>query len=149
PPLRSPKDIEAIKTGLSDGTIDAIATDHAPHHAEEKAKDFSAAPFGIVGLETALPLSLALVREGVITPNQLVRLMSLAPAEILGLERGHLSVGAVADITIIDPDAKHTINPENFASKGRNTPFAGWEMQGEVVATIVEGRIVYDNRQID
>jgi len=149
PPLRSPADVEAIKEGLRDGTIDAIATDHAPHTESEKARPFSEAPFGIVGLETALPLAMELIDEGIMSPSGLLELLSLGPSEILGIDRGHLSKGALANIAIIDPLARYNINPANFASKSKNTPFAGRSVKGKVVLTIVDGRIVYDNRQAD
>jgi len=146
PPLRSRVDIAAIKAGIADGTIDAIATDHAPHTAQEKAQSFETAPFGIVGLETVLPLAMELVDTGLIKPSQLAELLSLAPAEILGIDRGHLSEGGVADIVIIDSLAEYVVDPADFASKSKNTPFAGRKVKGKVVCTIVDGRIVYDNR---
>ncbi|MCL2753133.1 MAG: dihydroorotase [Defluviitaleaceae bacterium] len=144
PPLRSRKDMMAMIEGLKDGTIDAIATDHAPHHADEKAKGFVAAPFGIVGLETALPLCLRLVEDGVFSRMEFVRKLSTNPAQILGIDKGHLTDGAVADITIIDPNAKYIIDPAEFVSKSQNTPFGGRHVKGKVVATIVNGRVVYD-----
>jgi len=153
PPLRSKADIIAIKQGLTDGTIDAIATDHAPHHADEKAKGFLGAPFGIVGLETALPLALELVAAGVLTPIKLMEKMTINPANILGVEfnkdKGHLSLGAVADITIINPDAEYEIDIESFKSKSKNTPFAGRKVRGRAEYTIVGGKIVYDYGQAD
>jgi len=142
PPLRSRKDVEAVISGIKDGTIDIIATDHAPHHADEKAKGFLHAPNGIAGLETALPLSMTLVDKGILTPLELIGKMSLVPANILGIDKGHLSVGAYADIAVINPEAVYIVNPDNFASKGRNTPFAGREVKGKVVHTIYEGKIV-------
>ena len=142
PPLRSRKDVEAVIEGIKDGTIDIIATDHAPHHADEKAKGFLLAPNGIVGLETALPLSMTLIDKGVLTPFKLIEKMSSKPADILGIDKGHLSVGADADITIIDPEAVYTINTDKFASKSNNTPFAGREVKGKVVHTIFGGKIV-------
>jgi dihydroorotase len=142
PPLRSRADIKAIKAGLADGTIDAIATDHAPHSPDEKAAGFESAPFGIVGLETALPLALTLVNEGLLTPLQLLEKMSYNPARILGINNGFNT----GDITIFDPNTEWVVNPENFASKSQNTPFKGHKLKGKVICTIVGGQIVYDNR---
>jgi len=143
PPLRTPKDVEAIKAGLKDGTIDAIATDHAPHAVYEKQREFENAPFGIVGLETALGLSLLLVEEGVLTLEQMVRALTTGPASAFGLAKGTLSVGADADVVIVDPAAQWVVNPDTFRSKGRNTPFGGWKLKGQVVSTLVGGRAVY------
>ena len=143
PPLRTKADVEAMLNGLVDGTIDIIATDHAPHHADEKAKGFLAAPNGIVGLETAVPLAIThLVDTGKLTPSQLINKMSTLPARILGINKGSLAVGRAADITIINPAEKYTINPANFASKGKNTPFDGREVAGRVRHTIFGGKIV-------
>ncbi len=141
PPLRTGSDVEAIKSGLKDGTIDVIATDHAPHALDEKAVEFDNAAFGIVGLETAVGLSLGLVREGVLGLPEFVRKLSLNPASILDLNKGTLSVGADADITIIDPEIEWTVEPSQFRSKSRNTPFAGWRLKGRAVQTIVGGRV--------
>jgi dihydroorotase len=143
PPLRTSRDVQAIKAGLKDGTIDAIATDHAPHAAHEKQREFEYAPFGIVGLETALGLSLLLVEEGALTLNQMVRALTSGPAEVFGLVKGTLLVGADADIAIVDPEARWVVEPERFRSKGRNTPFGGWKLKGRVVKTLVAGRAVY------
>ncbi len=144
PPLRTDEDVAAIREGLADGTIDCIATDHAPHAVNEKELEFELAAFGISGLETAVPLSLALAREGVMSEEKLIETMTCAPAGIIGIDRGTLSEGAVADVTIIDPNSEWTVDPENFASKGRNTPFAGWRVKGRAVMTIVKGKIVYE-----
>jgi len=143
PPLRSRKDVDAIKEGLKDGTIDAIATDHAPHADFEKQREFDYAPFGIVGLETAWGLALTLVDEGVLSVEQVVALLTVQPARAFGLPKGTLAVGADADVTIVDPEAQWVVEPERFRSKGRNTPFAGWKLKGRVVTTIVSGRVVY------
>jgi dihydroorotase len=143
PPLREADDVAAIRAGLSDGTIDAIATDHAPHHLDEKDVEFNVAANGIIGLETSLPLSLALVEQGVLTMSQLVERMSCCPSLILGLERGTLAKGAVADITLIDPTLQWVVEADTLASKSTNTPWLGRKMKGAAVATIVAGRVVY------
>ncbi len=144
PPLRSKKDVEAVLQGIYDGTVDAIATDHAPHHPDEKQLDFTDAPFGVVGLETAVPLALEkLVQSQVIGLRQFVRLFSTAPAEIFRLPGGNLKVGSPADVTILDTRATTLVDAANFESKSRNTPFAGMRLKGNVVATIVGGKIVY------
>jgi dihydroorotase len=144
PPLREAADVAAIKAGLQDGTIDAIATDHAPHHIDEKDVEFDVAMNGIIGLETSLPLSLNLVREGVITLNQLIDKMSCKPSNILGLNHGTLSAGSVADITVIDPDAQWTVEADKLASKSKNSPFLGWRVTGAASATILAGKIIYN-----
>lgn len=143
PPLRSDEDVEAVRQGLKDGTIDVIATDHAPHSEDEKKVEFDLAPFGIVGLETALPLSLKLVGDGVLSLRDMVAKMTHIPSEIVNIGRGTLSPGAPADIVIFDPDAKVTIDKEKFHSKSKNTPFDGWELRGAVLYTIVNGNVVY------
>jgi dihydroorotase len=143
PPLRSERDRDAICEGLADGTIDAIATDHAPHSNEEKALEFSSAPNGIIGLETCVSLSLRLVQDGVLSLNQLVEKMTINPARILGLKSG-LLVGLPADITIIDPDTSYIIDAASFQSLGRNTPFDGRHVTGRPILTMVEGRIIYE-----
>jgi len=143
PPLRSSKDQEAVRQGLADGTIDVIATDHAPHSPLEKDLEFSSAANGIIGLETALPLVLKLVEDNVITIESLVDRLSKNPARILGLQSG-LAEGNPADITVIDPGLSHTINADFFFSKSRNTPFNGWQVKGKALLTVVGGRIVFD-----
>ena len=145
PPLRSEEHLLAILEGVKDGTIDAIATDHAPHHRDEKALEFDRAPFGIIGLETAVGLAFnELVHKGIIGLERLVEMFSANPARIFKLEgRGTLKVGSIADITIIDPDAKWTYSNAESRSKSRNSPFDGWNFTGRSVATIVGGRIVY------
>jgi len=145
PPLRSEEDRQALVAGLRDGTVDAIATDHAPHHPDEKLQEFDDAPFGMVGLETAVPLLLdRLVRPGVIDLKRLVALVSLNPARILGLEKGTLAIGADADITLLDPDLRATVDVARFRSKSRNSPFHGWTLTGWPFATVVGGRVVHE-----
>jgi dihydroorotase len=143
PPLREAADVAAIKAGLKDGTIDAIATDHAPHHLDEKDVEFDAAMNGIIGLETSLPLSLKLVEEGVLTLAQLVDKMSSNPSNILGLQRGTLRSGSVADITVIDPTAQWTVDADTLTSKSKTSPFLGWDVTGAAACTILAGRVVY------
>jgi len=143
PPLRAAEDVEAIRAGLADGTIDAIATDHAPHHMDEKDVEFVLASNGTIGLETSLPLSLVLVDDKVFDLNALITAMSLNPARILGIDRGTLAPGSVADITIIDPDAVWTVEAEKLASRSKNSPFLGKEMKGRATYTIVDGKIVF------
>ena len=144
PPLRSAADVAALRGALVDGTIDVIATDHAPHEATEKAVEYDLAPFGVVGLETALALGLRMVHEKNLTPLALSARLSLNPAAILGLDdRGTLAVGKAADLMIIDPELKWVVDPGKFHSQARNTPFAGWQMQGRVIKTIVDGEIVF------
>ncbi len=135
---------------MADGTVDAIATDHAPHHPDEKCVEFSRAPFGIVGLETAVSLCLdRLVRTEVIDLTRMVELFTVGPASVLGLDRGRLQQGGAADITVIDPERRVTVDPSKFASKARNTPFGAWELCGAAVMTIAGGRIVHDGRAED
>ncbi|GBF32987.1 dihydroorotase [Desulfocucumis palustris] len=149
PPLRGEADVAAIKEGLADGTIDVIATDHAPHTMEEKDVEYDSAPFGLVGLETAVGLVWReLVRPGILTPAEAVAKMTVNPARLLGIEKDTLRPGAVADITIIDPSLEETVDPLSFASKGRNTPFAGWKLKGLPVLTMVGGKIVYSHAGI-
>ncbi|NLK71667.1 MAG: dihydroorotase [Clostridiales bacterium] len=144
PPLRSREDMEAIIEGIMDGTVDAIATDHAPHSDADKNKDLLYAANGIVGLETALGLALTnLVHSGKIDMNKLVELMSLNPAKLLGIEKGTLKIGREADITIIHPNKKWIVDKKTFKSKSKNTPFDGMELTGKTVATIVGGKVVY------
>lgn len=146
PPLRSREHRDALLEGLRDGTIDAIATDHAPHHTDEKALEFDQAPFGITGLETAVGLAFDLVNRGVIDLERLVSLCSTNPARIFGLnDRGNLSENAYADVTILDPACEWVFDVSSSKSKSRNTPFHGRSMTGAAVATIVGGRVVYLN----
>ncbi|WCF10076.1 dihydroorotase [Paenibacillus thiaminolyticus] len=147
PPLRSPRDVAACIEGLEDGTIDILVTDHAPHSEEEKAKGMELAPFGIVGLETAFPLLYTrFVATGKWTLSFLIGRMTTDPANVFGLSAGRLEPGAPADITVIDLEAEHEVNPEQFLSKGRNTPFTGWKLKGWPVMTLVDGRIVWSKQ---
>ncbi|MDY6822391.1 MAG: dihydroorotase [Thermodesulfobacteriota bacterium] len=143
PPLRAETDRAAVREAVADGTIDVIACDHAPHSVLEKEVEFDAAANGISGIETSLGLSLSLVKEGGISMERLVIMMSTAPARILGLDSG-LEKGAIADITIIDPDAAWTVDRDRFISLGKNTPFHGWELTGRAAMTIVAGQVVFD-----
>ena len=144
PPLRARVDRSAIRQGLADGTIDVIATDHAPHSVGEKAVEFDKAPNGIIGLETSLSLSLKLVDDGVISVSQLVEKMSRRPAGLLGLDN-LFKVGNIADITIIDPEREYTVDSAEFCSLSCNTPFEGWKLKGKAVLTMVGGKVVYHN----
>lgn len=147
PPLRARKDVEALKAGIRDGIMGIIATDHAPHGKEENDQTFDKAPFGIVGLETALSLTVTeLVKTGILTPMQMVERMSLNPADVLGINKGRLAVGYPADIVVADLEKKTTIDVNDFASKGTNTPFDGKEVYGEVTTTICNGKVVYQNQ---
>lgn len=144
PPIREAEDVEAIKEGLKDGTLDCIVTDHAPHHKDEKNVEYNLAAFGISGIETSFSLSYTyLVKAGVLTLEQLADRMSTAPARILGLEGGALAEGAVADIMLADLNAKYVIDSKEFVSKGKNTPFNGTEVYGKVCCTIVDGDVKY------
>ncbi|MEO5770410.1 MAG: dihydroorotase [Polyangia bacterium] len=147
PPLRAPGDQEALREGLRDGTIDAIATDHAPHSPIEKDVEFEQAAFGMIGLETALPLSLELVRAGVLSPSALVAVLSTRPAALLGLPGGSLAPGQIADVTVFDPEAPWTVEPARLQSRSKNTPFGGRQMSGRTALTIVAGRIVFAEEQ--
>lgn len=145
PPLRGKKDQEALIEGLLDGTIDFIATDHAPHTAEEKAEGMQLAPFGIVGLETAFPLLYShFVEKGIITLNQLIDFLTIKPSDAFNLPYGRLGVGTDADLTILDLSSEKEINPSTFLSKGKNTPFSGWKCKGWPQLTMVGGRIVWE-----
>lgn len=141
PPLRTIRDVAAIKEGLMDGTIDVIATDHAPHSKGEKMREFDRAPFGISGLETALSLSLGLVEEGILTLGSLAQKMSFIPAKILGIGKGSLMPGGDADLVIIDLNKNFKIDAETFVSKGKNTPFGGMALKGAAVMTIAKGNV--------
>ena len=144
PPIREAEDVEAIKEGLHDGTLDCIVTDHAPHHRDEKCGEYNLAAFGISGIETSFSLSYtALVRGGILTLSQLAQRMSGAPARILGLEGGTLREGEVADIMLADLNERYVIDPKEFVSKGKNTPFEGMEVYGRVKYTIVDGAVKF------
>jgi dihydroorotase len=145
PPLREASDLVALGAGLADGTIDVIATDHAPHHADEKAVDFDSAPFGVVGLETAVSVVFdRLVARGRLSLDRFAALFSAGPARVFGLPGGTLAVGAPADVTLFDPEARWTVDPDRFLSRGRSTPFAGWALSGAPAATIVGGAVVWE-----
>jgi dihydroorotase len=143
PPLRSAEDVAAVRAGLADGTIDAIATDHAPHHIDEKNVEFNIALNGIVGLETALPLSLRLVEDGILPLKDAIARLTIGPARALGIPRGTLEVGTAADVTVIDPELKWTVAAEKLLSKSKNTPFNDWKLKCAATHTIVGGKIVY------
>ena len=147
PPLRTKEDVEALQKGLADDIMDVIATDHAPHAASEKEQGIQKAPFGIVGLETAAALTYtALVKPGILTPMQMAEKMSYNPAKILGLDKGTVEAGSPADLTIFDPECEWVIDPAEFLSKDKNTPFGGKKVTGKVMATIVDGEIVYQEK---
>lgn len=149
PPLRSKKDQIALIEGLLDGTIDIIATDHAPHTVEEKKQSMTQAPFGVVGLETAFPLLYThLVNSGKLTLTELIHKMSKKPAELFGLPWGELAVGKAADLTVIDLEKEQEIDPNAFQSKGKNTPFAGWKVKGWPILTMVDGTITWRDQSI-
>jgi dihydroorotase len=144
PPLRTAADVEALCEAVKDGTIDLVATDHAPHHYDEKEREFADAPNGIVGLETALAVLVThLVAPGIIDYATLVDRMAVAPARIFKLPGGTLRRGAVADVTVFDPDARWTVDASRFVSKGRNSPYAGRELQGRALCTVVGGAVVF------
>jgi len=149
PPLRGSKDIEALKKGLKDGTIDVIASDHAPHLENEKDIEFDKAPFGMIGLETALGIAVSeLISTKILTWSELIEKLSLNPAQVLGVERGTLSEGARADITIIDPEREWVYKKEEIESKSANSPFIGWKLKGLATDVIIDGRIVMKDTQI-
>jgi len=150
PPLREAADRDAMLQGLADGSVDVIATDHAPHAADEKQVEFDQAPFGITGLETAVSLCFdRLIHRGVVTIPRLVEVLSVNPARILNIPGGSLAEGAPADITILAPDLAVTVDVARMKSKSKNTPFGGWQLRGGVAATIVGGRPVYVNESVD
>ena len=143
PPLREPKDVEAIKRGLSEGVIDVIATDHAPHSSLEKEVEFDKAAFGIIGLETAVPLTLSLVREGVMDLPGAIAKLTTNPSSILSIKGGIIEEGKEADLAIIDPEKEYVVTSDNFESKSANSPFIGWKMKGKAMVTMVGGKIVW------
>ncbi|MGB0910407.1 MAG: dihydroorotase [Nitrospirales bacterium] len=143
PPLRSAADVDALKEGLSDGTIDTIATDHAPHAAQEKELEFDKSPFGILGFETAFPLTMALVEDKVLTLESAIDKLTAAPARAFSLDKGTLAIGSDADVVLLDLSHAWVIDPTQFYSKSRNTPFTGWNVKGKVIKTIVGGTVVY------
>lgn len=147
PPLRTNEDVESIKEALKDGTIDVIATDHAPHSLQEKDIEFDVAASGISGLETALALSLQLVREGYLTLRGLIEKFTINPAKILRIPEGSISPGSVANIVIFDPEFEWKIDRDKFKSLGKNTPFHGWKVKGKAMYTIAKGRIIYENKK--
>lgn len=145
PPLRAAQDRQALIEGVLDGTIDVIATDHAPHSAEEKSKGLEKSAMGVVGLETAFAvLNTKLVKTGIITLEKLVDMMSVRPREIFGIDGGEIKEGAVANLALLDVDKEWIVNPDNFVTMGRATPFEGWKLQGENLLTIYRGEIVYE-----
>jgi dihydroorotase len=145
PPLRAESDRQALIEGLRDGTIDVIATDHAPHSVQEKEQEFDLAPFGVVGLETALALTLTtLVAPGSLSLNQAIARLTTEPARVLKLPKGRIVEGGDADLTIFDPNREWTVSASEFASKSRNTPFDGWQLKGQAVATVVGGKVVWE-----
>jgi dihydroorotase len=142
PPLRTWNDVEAVISGLKDNTIELIATDHAPHAREKKMREFDQAPFGIVGLETLIPITvMSLIEPGHLTWPEVIRKLTYNPARLLDIPKGTLRAGADADVTVIDPDERWTIDPEQFQSKSRNTPFGGWQVRGRAHTVIVGGEI--------
>jgi dihydroorotase len=149
PPLRRREDVEAIKKGLAEGVLDVIATDHAPHSPLEKEVEFDKAAFGIIGLETALPLTLSLVRSGVLSMGEAVGKLSTRPASILGVDGGHLEEGGPADVTIIDPEVEYVLQADDIQSKSKNSPFLGMPLKGMARVTIVGGKIVWETKPGD
>lgn len=144
PPLRTAQDVAAVRAGLQDGTIDAIASDHAPHHASEKEHDYTAAPFGMIGLETSVSLALCLYHEGLLTLPQLIARYTKHPAQILGVPHGTLQRGAAADVTILDPECEVVIEASALRSRSKNTPFLGWRLRGAAVLTMVGGKVIFE-----
>jgi dihydroorotase len=147
PPLREAADRDAVIAGLADGTIDVIASDHAPHHQDDKQVEFPRSANGILGLETELGLTLALVRAGRLPLGQALAALTVRPAELFGLPGGRLAEGAPADLALIDADGESDVDPARLRSRSRNTPFAGWRLPGRVVATLVGGRVVYEGER--
>jgi len=144
PPLRTAADVEAIKRGLQDGTLDVIASDHAPHHVSEKDQDYAAAPAGMIGLETSVGLALRLYHEGVLSLHQIIAKYTVHPASILGVPHGTLRVGSSADVTILDPDYSYEVEATALRSRSKNSPFLGWRLRGAAVATLVSGEVIFE-----
>jgi dihydroorotase len=144
PPLRTAADVEAIKMGLQDGTLDVIASDHAPHHVSEKDQDYAAAPAGMIGLETSVGLALRLYHEGVLSLPQVIAKFTVHPASILGVPYGTLRVGSSADVTILDPDYPYEVEATALRSRSKNSPFLGWHLRGAAVATLVSGEVIFE-----
>jgi dihydroorotase len=145
PPLRSRRDVEVCLSGLADGTIDVICTDHAPHAAEKKMRELDQAPFGIVGLETCLGLVVTnLIEPGILDWPTAIAKMTIKPAQVLSIPKGTLAIGSDADVTIIDPNARWIVDPDRFQSKSANTPFAGWELRGRAETVVVAGKVKYE-----
>lgn len=143
PPLRTAADVEAIKAGLQDGTIDVIASDHAPHHVSEKEQEYAAAPSGMIGLETSVGLSLRLYHEGILSLPQLIAKYTVHPASVLSVPHGTLRVGSSADVTILDPDYAYEVEAATLRSRSKNSPFLGWHLRGAAVVTIVSGEVIF------
>ena len=148
PPIRSSNDLTAIRQGLTDGTIDAIATDHAPHSTIEKDVEFDYAAFGMIGLETALSLTLQLVDQGVLSPLEAVAKLTCNPANIIGVDLGRLTPGLPADITLFDPTQEYVVDVKQFRSKSRNSPFNGWQLRGKAVTVLRDGKIIFADRNL-
>ncbi len=144
PPLRAAEDVEAIKRGLQDGTLDVIASDHAPHHVSEKDQDYAAAPAGMIGLETSVGLALRLYHEGILSLPQIIAKYTVHPAGILGVPHGTLRVGSSADVTILDPDYTYEVEATALRSRSKNSPFLGWRLRGAAVATLVSGEVIFE-----
>jgi dihydroorotase len=147
PPLRPQEDMVALQEGLKDGTVDAVASDHAPHHPDEKASSLAEAPFGVIGLETTLPVLLSLVHQERIGLERAIELLTVGPARTVGLDAGTLQVGRQADLVIVDPDRTFRVDARAFRSKARNCPFDGWSMRGRTLLTMVGGNVVYEERE--
>jgi dihydroorotase len=147
PPLRTVGDVQAIKVGLQDGTIEVIASDHAPHHAAEKEQDYTAAPFGMIGLETSVGLSLSLYHQGVLSLPQWIAKHTIHPAQVLHIPHGTLRLGSVADVTILDPEYTMEVNAVTLRSRSTNSPFLGWRLRGAAMLTIVGGRVIFERTE--
>ena len=144
PPLRTAPDVAAVQAGLCDGTIDVIASDHAPHHVSEKEREYTEAPFGMIGLETSVGLSLRLYHEGLLPLPPLIAMYTTHPARVLGVPHGTLRVGSVADVTIVDPDYDMLVEAANLRSRSKNSPFLGWRLRGAAVLTMVGGEVIFE-----